>query len=138
MGGIYFGDDMKLLGIGEIGTLEFSNEEVPEYITDMHIPLSDKAELSFECEVNPVLFSQMVGGVDLSSARDLTGFTISGEMPTQVQARYHKKKRINKKWIKRYGYKTVFKKVLLTDVTFYPNGTFEGKLESVIEGITKE
>lgn len=33
-------------------------------------------------------------------------------MPVYVQRRKHKKKRINKKWAKRYGYKTVNKEFL--------------------------
>ena len=137
MGKFYFGDDMKFMGIGDIGTLEFNDDELPECVTDYRIPLTDKAELSFECEVNPVLFSQMVGGLDLSSNRDLTGFTLIGNIPKQVQVRRHKKKRINKKWVKRYGYKTVFENVKMTNVTFNPDGSFEGKLESVIEGLKR-
>lgn len=33
------------------------------------------------------------------------GFTIEGETPILIQARWHKKARIRKKWLKRYGYK---------------------------------
>lgn len=41
------------------------------------------------------------------------------EIPKTVQARTHKKKRINKKWAKRYGYKTVYeiKRAKVMDVT---------------------
>jgi hypothetical protein len=41
------------------------------------------------------------------------------EIPRLVQAKTHKKKRINKKWAKRYGYKTVYevKKAKIMDVT---------------------
>ena len=45
------------------------------------------------------------------------GYTviISEACTSTVQARRHRKKRINKKWIKRYGYKTVpWKKVPAT------------------------
>ena len=41
------------------------------------------------------------------------------EIPKVVQARTHKKKRINKKWAKKYGQKTVYetKKAKVMDVT---------------------
>lgn len=41
------------------------------------------------------------------------------EIPKQVQVRKHKKRRINKKWAKRYGYKIeyVTKKSKVMDVT---------------------
>lgn len=124
MGKFYFGDDMELLGVGDIGSLTF-NDNLTDCMTNINIPLSDKAELNFECEVNHSLFQQMVGEVDLSSHSDATGYTLTGVMPKQVQVRYHKKKRINKKWIKRYGYKTVYKKVQMTEVHFDPLYTID-------------
>lgn len=42
-----------------------------------------------------------------------------------VQVRKHKKKRINKKWIKRYGYKTVIVNSKGWDVKTYTDGTVE-------------
>lgn len=41
------------------------------------------------------------------------------EVPTLIQARTHKKKRINKKWRKRYGMKVVFekKRAKVADIT---------------------
>lgn len=41
------------------------------------------------------------------------------EIPKTIQVRTHKKKRINKKWAKRYGYKTVYetKRAKVMDVT---------------------
>lgn len=38
---------------------------------------------------------------------DGMGFVPSGVMVINVPKRKHKKKRIQKKWIKRYGYKTI-------------------------------
>ena len=120
MGKFYFGDDMKFVGSGEIGTLTF-DDRLTDCMTDFRVPLSDKEELSFECEVNPSLFSQLVGGIDLSSYRDASSYTLIGKLPERVQIRRHKKKRINKKWAKRYGYKTIYKNVQLTDVHFDPS-----------------
>lgn len=42
-----------------------------------------------------------------------------------VQARKHKKKRINKKWLKRYGYKTVIVNSEGWDVKTHTDGTVE-------------
>ena len=41
------------------------------------------------------------------------------QVPKLVQARTHKKKRINKKWLKRYGMKVIYetKKAKVLDVT---------------------
>lgn len=51
-----------------------------------------------------------VSKVDLSSIEDMAHLsngpqTIIYEIPIMIQARWHKKNRINKKWIKRYGMK---------------------------------
>lgn len=45
-------------------------------------------------------------------------YTIEAITPVQVQARTHKKKRINKKWLKRYGYKQIFKPIKFKNVSF--------------------
>lgn len=41
------------------------------------------------------------------------------EVPVYVQARTHKKRRINKKWLKRYGTKVIYKKKMakVADIT---------------------
>ena len=90
---------------------------MPEYITNIDCPLSASEEVSLQCDVNPKLYEKLIG-VDLGSCHDLTSFTIECKMPCQVQIRRHKKKRINKKWAKRYGYKTIFKTVRITDAKF--------------------
>lgn len=41
------------------------------------------------------------------------GFIIEGETPILIQARWHKKARIRKKWRKRYGYKEDFLKTII-------------------------
>lgn len=51
-----------------------------------------------------------VGEVDLSSIGDMAYLsnkpqTIMYEVPIMIQARWHKKSRVNKKWLKRYGMK---------------------------------
>ena len=63
---------------------------------------------------NTVGMSFEMSAQDLSILNDLTcrpfepakNFDIEYNTPILVQARWHKKKRINKKWLKRYGMKT--------------------------------
>ena len=117
MGKFYFGEGMTFLGTGEIGTLTI-DDRFEGGVSDVYIPLSCNAELTMECEINHSALSKMIGGVDLSHYGDATGYTLTGKCPRRVQARRHKKKRINKKWIKRYGYKTVYENVQITDVHF--------------------
>lgn len=59
--------------------------------------------------INTAEFS-CVGEVDLSSIGDMAYLsnkpqTIMYEVPIMIQARWHKKNRVNKKWLKRYGMK---------------------------------
>ena len=91
--------------------------EIPEYITSIHTPLSTSAEFSCDCEVNPQLLAKMTG-IDLSRGYDLaSSFAFKCSSPYQVQKRRHKKKRINKKWAKRYGYITKFAEITLQEVS---------------------
>lgn len=139
MNNFYLGNNNEFLSIGEIGTLTF-DDKFTDCMTNFEIPFSDKEEISFECEVNAPLFQQVVGGVDLSSYRDATSYTLTGKMPKQVPVRHHKKKRINKKWIKRYGYKTVYRKVIITDVHFESDSDgyiFEGNIHRPITSSTQ-
>ena len=46
-------------------------------------------------------------------------------VPWTVQARKHKKKRINKKWRKRYGFKEIMKKTKGWKIHSVTDGTFE-------------
>ena len=45
--------------------------------------------------------------------------------PKVVQVRKHKKKRINKKWLKRYGYKIIHVTSQGWKITTYTDGSFE-------------
>ena len=55
----------------------------------------------------------------------------------KVQRRTHKKRRINKKWAKRYGYRDVpdKKKIVLVGGTIYAHPSL---IERIMEEITKE
>ena len=110
-------DSMNFVSTNRLETISFENETLPDYVTSIHDPLSASEEISFECKVNPQLFEKLAV-VDLSQRRDLTSLTIKYVSSYQVQDKRHKKKRINKKWAKRYGYKTKFKTVSITDAQF--------------------
>lgn len=96
---------------------EFDANDVPEYVKSIYCPMSIEAEANFECDVD----AKMLTGIDLAHGSDFTGCTVLFHQPVQVQVRRHKKKRINKKWAKRYGYKTMFKQVKLEETCVKPN-----------------
>ena len=50
---------------------------------------------------------------------------ITNAITKTVQAKTHKKKRINKKWAKRYGYKCVTKTIKGWKLKTYKDGSFE-------------
>lgn len=93
---------------------------LPECIKRFASPMSANAELSFECNIDASLFAKLIG-VDLAQGRDATCASVIFQKPYQVQRRHHKKKRINKKWAKRYGYITKFKTYQLEDVHIEQN-----------------
>lgn len=115
-------EGVEFASIDKLEALSFENGTVPDYITSVNCPLSASEEFSFECEVNAQALSKLMG-VNLAKCDDLGSFTIECVAPYQVQNRRHKKKRINKKWAKRYGYKTVFKTVKITDAQVVQNET---------------
>lgn len=128
----FYLEGVEFASIDKLEKISFENGQVPDYVTSINCPLSASEEFSFECEVNAQTFSKLMG-VDLAQRGDLTGFTAKCVAPYQVQIRQHRKKRINKKWAKRYGYKTMFKTVEMTDVHFRQNETdfeFVGRKKS--------
>ena len=101
----------------KLGNISIESEKLPEYITHIDCPLSASEEVSFQFDVNPELYKRIIG-VDLANHNDMTSFSIEYKQLYQVQIKKNKKKRINKKWAKRYGYKTMFKTVIMTDTKF--------------------
>ena len=103
--------------------LEFDTdvEELPEYVTGIRTPLSIDAEMSFEMDLNVPAFMKLTG-IDIAQGTDATAATLIGRTPYQIQRRRHKKKRINKKWAKRYGYVTKFREYRLENVEIHQDG----------------
>ena len=100
-------------------TFEINNDGMlPKYVKRFTSPMSADAEISFECDINASLFAKLTG-VDLAQGRDATCASVIFQKPYQVQRRHHKKKRIQKKWIKRYGWRVQsYKKEKLNNVMF--------------------
>lgn len=109
--------------------LSFVDDDIPSYVKSIHRPFSADAEASFEIEVDARSFMKLTGDI---IPRD-SSFDVLAKTPYQVQIRKHKKKRINKKWAKRYGYLTKFKMVKMDGVTFTNIGSelsFTGMLNN--------
>lgn len=90
--------------------VSFDASDIPHYITSITPKLSASAEFTMEAEINGDAFAKLCG-LDMAIGHD---FTVEYSEPVLVQVRRHKKKRIDKKWRKRYGYKTIFRKKQLT------------------------
>ena len=110
--------------------LSIDLNDAPEFVRSIDIPLLGTAEFHFEVEVDAAQVAKMIG-TDLSQYQS---FTVEYNTPVPVQVRRHKKKRINKKWAKRYGYTMVIKPNRLTDVTFKPSYDENGLAYEMIGG----
>lgn len=98
-------------------------EEFPEYVRSINIPISASAEFEIEADIDAAA---------LGSAKS---FSMTFRNPYQVQRRKHKKKRINKKWAKRYGYVTKFRTYQVDQVHFTDDGYFS--FEATAENVRK-
>ena len=92
-------EDPVLLGDNMVGTAEYelsANEEAPIYIHT-----NSNKEFTFETTCsNMSLFEKLFYNPYQSS-----NFTLEFDHPIMIQARWHKKRRVCKKWLKRYGMK---------------------------------
>lgn len=102
-------------------TFEIDNDSMlPEYVKRFTSPMSADAEVSFECDIDTSLFAKLIG-IDLADGQNATCASMIFQKPYQVQRKHHKKKRINKKWAKRYGYVTKFKTYRMEEVSIEQN-----------------
>lgn len=95
----------------EFPDVSFDATDIPDCVTSITPKLSASAEFTMEAEIDGNMLAKLCG-LDLAAGKD---FTVEYSEPILIQARCHKKKRINKKWRKRYGFKTIFRKKQLTD-----------------------
>lgn len=91
--------------------VSFDASGVPHYITSIAPKLSASVEFTMEAEIDGDALANLLG-FHMAAGKN---FTVEYSEPILVQARRHHKKRIDKKWRKRYGYKTIFRKKQLTD-----------------------
>lgn len=117
-GNIRLNSDRRFTVIDELTNISFDNCEVPEYISGLHISDPSAGELTFDCDINVDLFKSIYG---LDPSNSGMSCSMEFQAPYQVQKRRHRKKRINKKWAKRYGYITEFKSVKIRDCSFITN-----------------
>ena len=90
--------------------VSFDSTDIPDYITSITPKLFASAEFTIEAEINGDALAKLCG-LDMVIGKD---FTVEYSEPVLVRVRRHKKKRIDKKWRKRYGFKTIFRKKQLT------------------------
>lgn len=100
--------------------ITFSDDDIPQYIKGFSLTDPASAELKFEADINIPLVHK-IAGVDLTYP-GVQSISAEFSEPYQVQRRKHRKKRINKKWAKRYGYVTKYRKWRINEVSFMSNG----------------
>ena len=76
--------------------------------------------LSIDISIGAISLTSLIG-IDVANAPDKYNFQII----KFKQARKHKKKRINKKWIKRYGYKQILVDCKGWKLKTHTDGTYE-------------
>lgn len=101
--------------------ITFPDNDIPNYVDSLYQSNPADAEAVIETEINSTLFSKHFG-MDLSACQS---FSAELSEPYQVQRRTHKKKRINKKWAKRYGYETKFRKWRINELSLIDRDNFE-------------
>lgn len=119
MGSLYFGykdgSSYKVDGAAMCASLpDISLDVLKEITTDIRIPMSADIECNLEANINAKLLNRLFG-VDLTNGRD-GDVAVIFKSPYKEQIRRHKKRRINKKWAKRYGYRTKFVETILDHV----------------------
>jgi len=92
----------KIADVKELSSADIVSEEPYQIGTKYPMRIMESEyEITFSCDLDSAPDFQKIFGLD--TARFPDSYNIS--YVAIVQARKHKKKRINKKWLKRYGYK---------------------------------
>lgn len=117
------GTDNYTMGPGQLYIMDEASTfmiDAPAAECRMDIPLSAEAEPDYNFEFRAPLVQEFMGmgylvdeGLLRSVSEQPQGFYLEYYADIQIQARRHRKKRIDKKWLKRYGYKTVRRKIRL-------------------------
>lgn len=94
-----------------IPTISLEELDSANVIIEPKLTCGADAEFTATGYINQELMDKLVCG-DVGQSFDMTL-----KNPFSVQRRKHRKKRINKKWAKKYGYKTIFKSYILNGVS---------------------
>lgn len=100
------------------------------------IPINTTSEISFDCttEFNKKLFDKIWDNA-IDNNRAMEGYI---DIFCARQKRRHKKKRINKKWAKRYGYEQYTKRVFAKKITITLDDYFNSVTNFEMEFDPKE
>lgn len=102
--------------------IEIPDEPFPQYVKSFNLVDPTAAECTFEAEIDVPMIFRSSFIFDASKLPSAQSFTAEFSEPYQEQRRKHKKKRINKKWAKRYGYVTKFRKWRIKEISLMNNG----------------
>lgn len=107
-------------GISYIEEIEISDNEIPP----VTLSLKQNRSASFSCENSCFNLELLDKHFNTFTPKE---FDLECDRYIMIQARWHKKKRVNKKWLKRYGMKLDTVKVIYksSELTYLPDGEFE-------------
>jgi hypothetical protein len=122
-GTLYMNND-PWMNVDAASTLSTTYDDISSERLSFNVNAEFSADLTY---VNYDLFDK------LSRPQEPSKFKIVADVPIMIQARWHKKRRINKKWLKRYGMKPDIVKVEIdTDSLEYIPGEIIGKTDTGI------
>ncbi len=108
------------------GVLEATYEDIGSEKLSFNVNAEFSADFTY---VNYDLFDE------LRRSQEPSKFKIVADVPIMIQARWHKKRRINKKWLKRYGMKPDVVKIEMdADSLEYTPGEIVGYTDTGIIG----
>lgn len=123
--GMFYKNDEPWVNVDSTSMLSTTYEDIGSERLSFNVNAEFSANLSY---VNYDLFDKL-------RQHEPSKFTITAEVPIMIQARWHKKHRINKKWLKRYGMKPDVVKVEMdTDSLEYNPGEIVGYTDTGIIG----
>ena len=108
--------------------VEIPDEPFPQYIKSFNLADPKSAEFAMDAEIDIPMFNKLAYTFDASKLSGTQSMTVQLTEPYQKQRRKHKKKRINKKWAKRYGYVTKFRDWRIKEVSMVEKSPFEFEL----------
>lgn len=123
--GMFYKNGDPWMNVDSASILSTDYEDISSERLSFNVNVEFSADLSY---VNYSLFDKLI-------QQEPSKFTITMDVPIMIQARWHKKRRTNKKWLKRYGMKPdVVKVEMVTDSLEYTPGEIVGYTDAGIVG----